>query len=311
MNRFRYTRWRLRPIWWLPAAACMAALIAAQNLVAEESAPAPPAGPRHTLSYKFQPGETVRTKVLQRVTLETTISGSTQTAETTSGSVKVWRITQVDPAGPITFEHSVESVDMRQKLTGRETITYNSKTDSQPPPAYETVAKSIGVPLTVVTIDPSGKILKRVEKRSGAPTEPQNSQMVIPLPSGPVAVGESWNVPVDITIALEDGVTKLIKTRQHYTLEKVANGVATISVATQVLTPVNNPKIQSQLIQRLTKGTIRFDIDAGRVLSQDIDLDEQVLGFQGPDSSLHFLGRFTEDYVAGETKSAAKPKNTN
>ncbi len=121
-------------------------------------------------------------------------------------------------------------------------------------------------------------------------------------------MGESWNVPVDITIALEDGVTKLIKTRQHYTLEKVLNGVATISVATQVLTPVNNPKIQSQLVQRLTKGTIRFDIDAGRVISQEIDLDEQVLGFQGDDSSLHFLGRFTEEDVTPPTKSAIKIK---
>ena len=85
--------------------------------------------------------------------------------------------------------------------------------------------------------------------------------------------------------------------------------MATISVATQVLTPVNNPKIQSQLVQRLTKGTIRFDMDAGRVLSQNIDLDEQVLGFQGPDSSLHFIGRFTEEYVPDDTKSAVRIKS--
>ena len=286
--------------------ACCAATI---GIADDESAAPPPSGPKYTLKYKFQPKETVRTKVLQRVVLDTTISGTTQTAETTSGSVKLWRITQIDPAGPITFEHSVESVDMRQKLSGREELKYNSKTDTQPPPAYEAVAKSVGIPLTVITIDPSGKVLKRVEKRSGATTEPENSQMVIPLPAQPVAVGESWNVPVDITIALEDGVTKLIKTRQHYTLEKVLHGVATISVATQVLTPVNNPKIQSQLVQRLTKGTIRFDMDAGRVLSQNIDLDEQVLGFQGPDSSLHFIGRFTEEYVPDDTKSAVRIKS--
>ncbi len=288
--------------------AAVIAVLVSSTALADKDAPAPPKGPKYTLKYKFKPGETVRTKVLQRVVLDTTIAGSTQTAETTSGSVKLWRITAVDPAGPITFEHSVDSVDMRQKLSGREAITYNSKTDTEPPQAYEGVAKSIGVPLTEVTIDPSGKILKRIEKRSGATTDPQNSQMVVPLPAEPVAVGESWNVPVDITIALEDGVTKLIKTRQHYTLEKVLNGVATISVATQVLTPVNNPKIQSQLVQRLTKGTIRFDIDAGRVISQEIDLDEQVLGFQGDDSSLHYLGRFTEEDVTPPTKSAIKIK---
>ena len=208
------------------------------------------------------------------------------------------------------FEHSVDSVNMRQKVTGREEVTYNSQTDTQPPPAYADVARSVRVPLTEVTIDKTGKILKRVEKRPGMPTDQQNSQMVLPLPSDPVAVGESWNMPTDIPITLEEGVSKIIKTRQHYTLDKVAHGVATISVATQVLTPVNNPKIQAQLIQRLTKGTIRFDIDAGHVLGQDIDLDEQVLGFQGADSSLHFLGHFTEDYVPAETKAAARIKTT-
>jgi hypothetical protein len=60
------------------------------------------------------------------------------------------------------------------------------------------------------------------------------------------------------------------------------------------------------LIQRLTQGTIRFDIDAGRVLSQRLELDERVLGFNGPDSSLHYLGRFTEEYLPPPAKTAAK-----
>jgi hypothetical protein len=272
----------------------------------ENAAPAPPDGPKHALQYKFKPREIIRTQVLHRVSLDTTIAGTTQTAETTSGSVKVWKIVDVDTSGKITLEHSVESVDMRQKLSGREEIVFNSKSGNAPPPGYESVAKSLGVPLTQVTIDTSGKVLKRVDKRQNAPADAQNSQMVIPLPAAPVAISESWNSPNDVTINLEDGETKIIKTRQHYTLEKVANGVATISVATQVLTPVNNPKIQSQLIQRLTQGSIRFDIDAGRVLSQQLELDERVIGFNGADSNLHYLGRFTEEYLPTPTKTAAK-----
>ena len=64
---------------------CCAATI---GIADDESAAPPPSGPKYTLKYKFQPKETVRTKVLQRVVLDTTISGTTQTAETTSGSVK-------------------------------------------------------------------------------------------------------------------------------------------------------------------------------------------------------------------------------
>lgn len=281
----------------------------AMNVRADEAPDAPkPESPKHTLRYKFRAGETIRTKVLHQVLLSTTISGSKQDAETISGSVKVWKVLDADKSGQCTFVHSVESVDMCQKLTGRQEITYNSEKDKQAPPGYEMVAQSIGIPLTEITMDASGKVLKREEKRSNAPAHSESNQMVMPLPEGPIAVGESWDVPHDVPITLEDRSVKLIKTRQHYTLEKVSNGVATIAVATQVLTPVNNPKIQSQLIQRLTKGTIRFDIDAGRVLSQELELDERVLGFQGADSSLHYLGRFTEEYIQPESKSASKPQ---
>jgi hypothetical protein len=287
----------------------LSAMLITTTIHADDSAaPPPPTTAKFTLRYKFQPGEVIRTQVWHRANSETTISGSTQTAETTSGSVKVWRIKDVDHASNVTIEHSVESVYMRQKISGRQEITYNSQTDKQPPPAYASVAKEVGVPLTTVTIDPSGKVLKRTDQRTGASGDPQNSQMVMPLPAEPIAVGESWNQPLDVTLTLEDDETKVVKTRQHYTLDKVANGIATISLVTQVLTPVSNPKVQSQLIQHLKQGSIRFDIDSGRVLAQQLELDERVLGFHGADSSVHFVGRFTEEYLPPDPKTAAKPK---
>ena len=75
-----------------------------------------------------------------------------------------------------------------------------------------------------------------------------------------------------------------------------------------MLTPVTNPKIESQLVQRLTEGSIRFDIDAGRVLSQQLDFDKRVLGFNGNNSSLHYVGSFTEEYLPPAPKTAAKPR---
>jgi hypothetical protein len=286
------------------------ALAAISGRAEDAVAPAKPEGPKYLLRYKFKPGEIIRTQIWHRASSETTIEGVTQSSESTSGSIKAWKIVSVDAEGQITFEHSVESVNMRQKVSDHQEVTYNSLTDKDPPPIYASVPQSLGKPLTVLTIDPSGQTIKRVDKRQNAPADSQNNDMVFPLPENSKAIGESWDVPHDITISLENNETKLIKTRQHYTLEKVANGVATISVATQVLTPVNNPKIQSQLVQRLTQGTVKFDIDNGRILSKQLDLDERVLGFHGNNSSIHFVGRFTEDYLPPEAKTAAKPKTT-
>ena len=92
----------------------------------------------------------------------------------------------------------------------------------------------------------------------------------------------------------EDNRIKTVKTRQLYRLEKVETGVATISVKTQVLTPVEDPRLQCQLMQRISEGEIRFDVDAGRLLSKQLDWDGNVLGFNGAESNMKYLARFTE-----------------
>src|SRR3954471_22942415 len=102
-------------------------------------------------------------------------------------------------------------------------------------------------------------------------------------------------MPDELRLATEDGTIKKIQTQQQFKLEKVEAGVATIAVATQVLTPINDPKLQSQLVQRLQSGTIRFDIDAGRLLHKQLDIDQQVFGFSGPESHMQYLARFTEE----------------
>ncbi len=268
-----------------------------------------PTGPKYELRYRFTKGEVIRTKVKQQTRIETTISGNSQTADMTSISTKAWHVTDVSPEGNITFSTKIDAIDMRQKMSGRQEVTYNSQTDAKPPAGYETAAQSVGKVLTEIIIDPSGKILKR-EKKNQISVDNVNAQVVMPLPKEAIPVGESWSVPLEITVMLEEKDTKVINARNRYQLDKVEDGVAIISVET-VMPPVNDPKIRAQLIQRLTRGTVRFDLKAGRVLSQNTELDEQVIGFHGSNSSLHYLGRFTEELVAADTKTAARPSGQN
>ena len=132
--------------------------------------------------------------------------------------------------------------------------------------------------------------------------------LVPPLPKAPIPIGFAWSQPLEVNVSLDGGTTKSIQTRQRYELEKVDFGVATIAVETQVLTPVDDPKIRVQLIQRLTKGHLRFDMAAGRIKSQRTDLDETVLGFSGPDSSMHYRARFSEELIDPAAKTAAADK---
>ena len=268
-------------------------------------APAAPAtGEKYELKYQFKPGEALRWKVEHRAKVRTTISGTTQTAETESFSEKVWRVKAVDAQGVVTFQHSVDIVQMRQKLTGRQEETYDSSKDTVPPAAFQDVAKNVGVPLSEIKMDALGKVLHRENFRP----QPTDGQLTIPLPAEPVPVGHTWSVPLELDIKLDSGVVKKIKTRQQYKLEDVKTGVAKISLETVILSPVRDPVIEAQLIQRETSGSIRFDIDAGRVLSQQMDLNKQVNGFRGETSLMHYETRFSETLLPASAKVARPSK---
>jgi hypothetical protein len=262
---------------------------------------------KHTLRYKFKAGETLRWQVVQRTLVKTTVSGFTDTAEMVSKSIKVWRVKEVKDDGTAVFENMVESLDMRQKRTGRQEIRYNSQTDEEPPPEFKTMPESVGVKLSTITLSPYGKVIHRKKEKVQAAAQNEQGEITIPLPEEPIAVGKSWSFPHDIIVPTNNGTIKTIKSEQKFTLKEVKTGIATIHVATLILTPIHNPVIEAQLIQRQSSGTVRFDIDAGQVIGQQMDLDKRVVGFvgsQNPTSSIHYLTRFTEEFLPSKTASA-------
>jgi len=263
-------------------------------------------GPTYTLRYKFRPGETVRWKVVHKAKVSTTVSGTSQTAETDSESIKVWRVVSVDDTiGAAQFEHSVESVEMRQQLTGREEVRYNSLTDKEPPLGFEDAAKNVGVVLSVVTLDTTGEVVARENKQQqGTPNE---GQITVPLSKEPVHVGDAWTAPYELPLTDKNGRVVQIKTRQRFKLEDVTGDIATISVETQILTPINDPGIEAQLVQRESNGKVRFDMVTGRVIGQQMDLDKKVHGFAGDASVLHYVMRFTEDLLPANSATATRP----
>ena len=294
-----------------PAAAPKAA---AKPVAVEE---APQAGVKsYKLRYKFKAGEAVRWAVEHRAKVRTTISastqsddslGNTQTAETLSKSVKVWKVQSIDDKGNVTLVHSVEHVSMWQKFDGRQETRYDSDTDATPPVGYDNVAAAVGKPLAELTLDPRGVVVKREELSTQSAPLPEN--VTLPLPEHAVTVGEEWTMPADITVNVPpQNVTKKIKARQLYRLESVDDGVATVRLETQVLSPVNDPVIELQLAQSKASGTVRFGIAAGRILSQESDVDEHVTGFQGPASNSHYVMRFTEKLLPDENRAAYGPQ---
>jgi hypothetical protein len=166
----------------------------------------------------------------------------------------------------------------------------------------------VGVPLSLVRIKPSGEIVHREEKHP-QPAVSDDMPITLQLPAEPIAVGEQWDAAYDVPAERKSGTKLQVRTRRVCTLQSVEDGIATIGVDYQILTPVE-PYVESQLVDRLTKGTVQFDLKRGRVISQRFDADKHVLGFAGEASSMHYVSRLEERLLKPGERLASQPKNT-
>ena len=259
---------------------------------------------KYELRYKLKPGDVLRYSVEHNASIRSTIDDTTQAAQTKTESVKLWKITDVLPLGDIEFMNVVERVHMVNQLPDRDPVEYDSDKDKKAPPGFEDAAKAVGVPLSVVRMTPRGKVVRRDVKFRQQGVE-DDGAIVVRLPEQPVAVGDTWDEPFDVKVELKDAGSKSIQTRRHHKLANVTNGIATIEVTYQVLSPID-ARIESQLVQRLMSGEVRFDIEVGRVIGQQMDVDKRILGFAGPTSSLQYIMRM-EEKLEAPPKVAKKP----
>ncbi|MGY8771040.1 MAG: hypothetical protein ACKVH8_21725 [Pirellulales bacterium] len=261
---------------------------------------------KYELAYKFATDEVIRNKVTHLSTVETKIKGSTSNAQSRTISTKHWKVEKVSESGDITFIHSVEHINMWQKVTDRPEQRYDSSQKQEPAPIFAEAAKAVGVPLARITMDRYGKLKAREQLGPGGASE--TKQVTILLPNHPVVIGTKWYSSNNVSASKPDGSRQLVKTRQLYRLLDVAHGIATITVTPQILTPINDPAVKVDLLQHMSKATVKFDIAKGKILSQQLDQDETIIGFRGEASSMKFLARMTEELLKAETKVATKPK---
>ncbi len=260
---------------------------------------------KHLLRYKFKAGEVIRYEVDQRSRVRNTMEGTTQEAQTKTVSLKVWKVIDVTPSGEIEFINLVERVRMQNKLPDRAEMVYDSTKGKEPPPGFEDAAKAVGVPLSSIRMAPHGKVIEHDIKHHQPASDPHEMVLLL-LPEAPVALGATWTQPQEITVKLQEGGVKTISARRKMKLKSVANGVAVIETEFQVLSPTS-PAIDGQLAHRMVKGTVRFDIQAGRLLSQELTGDRRVLGFAGPSSSMRLETRLNERLQASPAEVASRP----
>lgn len=254
------------------------------------------------LQYRMQPEETLRWEVEQIATTDATMAGFSEKTSLRTRSVIAWEILSVDSKGNMTIQDQLESAVEWQRIGDSAPISYDSNKDEEVPDVYQATAEKIGKPISTTTINSSGQIIQQENHIRRA--EFGMGKFTLPLPEQAIAIGGQWNTPENLQARRGDGTLKVIKTRMLYTLRKVENGVATISFRREILTPVEDPKVKSQIQQKMNQGALFFDIANGRTTKKVVQWDEKVQGFEGDDSYLHYVGKYTMELLDTPTATA-------
>ncbi|MDZ4850870.1 MAG: hypothetical protein SGI77_16410 [Pirellulaceae bacterium] len=244
------------------------------------------------LRYRLKPNAKIVSEVTHLAKTNTKINDEAQSSQSRSVSRKVWTVSKVDKNGDMTFVYQVDSVEMSQQIGDGEELRYNSATDAEPNAIFQKVAETIGKPIATITINDLGQVIERSDDAVGSNLG--MGEISVPLPEEAIDVGTQWETPREIRVRRTDGTPKVVKVRELYTLEKVSAGVAVISIRTEPLTPLTEPEVEAQALQQMSNGTIRFDLDAGKLISKKLEWDKTVVGFSGAGSVMDYSARLDE-----------------
>jgi len=262
------------------------------------------AAQKHSLRYLFAPDAALHYTVGNESTIDVQVGAESEKVSHASESGRVLRTVSVNADGSTVLEVLIEYVSL--SAGG---INWDSRSGEPPPAQFQGIDKTIGTPLMTITVAPSGAVIAAQSNGKAADKAQLDATQfdLFPLlPANPVAVGESWTEPFKVDVITAAKLPKTVSLQRTYLLRSIDNGVAEIDIKTAVLTPVQDPLEEGQLIQRTPSGTLRMSIAQGRMLERIMKLDNKVVGFQGAQSALHVLGVRQESLESTE-KAASRP----
>jgi len=304
---------------------CLSAII---FLVIVSSALAePPTEPLNTtpdrilLQYQFHEGEQWHYQMRQKGRQTARSVAGNQTFQNDSTQWKHYRVMETFEDGSAWLEVVFDRYRIHFKMSDGEqpaqAIKYDTKQDDQAPEVLRGLEKSVG-PFARVKMAPSGKVLElellQNVEQNHIPMQPDDKRIAKPvqglpieLPSDPIAVGERWTnsrtvkLPVSHQLRFKkEKVYSEFEILTSYELKTVEEDVAKIDYRTYVKPRITNPLLKGRMMQYLPRGTVRFDLTHGRILSRTEQVDELEVGVAGPKTSMQVQSQKIEKLIPSE-----------
>jgi hypothetical protein len=254
------------------------------------------------LRYQFQPGQKLYYSVVNGSHIVVQYDVNPHEVDHSSASVRHFRVVDVYENGNAVLQLTIDRAYMRAEQAGS-IASYDSASTEPVPEEFAQVNNTIGTPWVNITISPRGEVLDVRTMIAGVneasvTNEVQNNVLSL-LPEGEVHIGDTWTeeyiagVQIDATSTLQ----REIRLQRSFTLQSVENGQATLAMRTVPLSPLRDPFQEGQLLQRLPSGTIVIDIATGTLLSRELTVNGEAVGFSGPMSCMTVDSTRTERLI--------------
>lgn len=268
------------------------AMLVAVGLPAYVSAQAVP-------QFKWTPNQTLRYRVLQTTTATETVEGKTQETTTTLELTKRWQVKGVDQAGVATLTMSLDKLRMETKTPKGETMLFDSaQVDKSTPGMKEEMAKYLGVPLTTIRMDATGKLIEVKESKFGPASRLESDlPFKIVLPGQPLTSDLTWTRKYQIKLEPPQGAGESYDAEQKYTVKSQANGQAILGLTTELKTQPGSMADMVPLVPLQPAGEVAFDIANGRLRAVRFQIKKDIDGHAGDGSKYRFVSNYAEDWV--------------
>lgn len=266
-------------------------------------------GAKYLLAYKFSLNQRVQYEVASRTEIKTEYNEQNETATNQSESRRSYHVTNVAEDGSAELELTIDWVRMTASFgKDKPPVEFQSDDESRQPPQFKHIMETIGKPTAVVQFSTSGRPVWVTAKGPVAANKPatlapaanpdaSQENYLVPLPEQPIAVGEMWKERFDVTARNDQQLPIKIAMQRSFKLKEVQDRRAIIEYRTTILSPITDPALAAQLIQREPIGRIVFDIDRGMILARDASVNRDVIGPFGAKSALHAVSEYRERLI--------------
>lgn len=266
------------------------------------------AAPKILLRYKFVPGQEIRYEVATGMEFTTQVGSVADTAWNKSDARRHYRVSSADSqAGTASLELTIDRVRMSAQSSSTSAVEdFDSEDAAKQPLKYKHILDRIGKPQATLDVTITGQSVKVIPNADAPVTankpvavggDAAPESYLATLPEQPVGLGEEWKERFETTALNAQRLTLHITMLRVYKLASVKDGKATIEFRTTILTPVHDPSISAQLIQRETSGAFVFDIEQGIIIARQAKADRTVVDAFGPKSSLRCVGKYQERLI--------------